>query len=191
MSPDATLAGGCLLLVAGVAAALLLRRAWQKRDAGRPWLIAAGWIAILATVVVSGWLLGPARGPFAAFALIPFAALALIAIGVQVRDPSKRPPRELALEPSDRASKAWRGWLRGALAGPIGGIAAMGVGLAWTVWVPGEPQTRMVIGGLLVPVLWGGAMAWTLADNKILRATAVLVGVTIVTFTASAIKGFS
>ncbi len=191
MTPTATLAGCGLLLAAGMGSALLLRRAWRKRDAGRPWLIIAGWIAILTTVIASGFLLGAARGPFAAFAIIPFAGLALIAAGVQIRDPKKRPPRELALEPSDRGSKAWRGWLRAALAGPIGGIAAMGVGLAWTVWVPGAPQTRMVIGGLLVPVLWGGAMAWTLADNRILRATAVLVGVTVVTFTASAIKGFS
>mgnify|MGYP003340909277 CR=1 FL=1 len=30
---------------------------------------------------------------------------------------------------------------------------------------------------LLAPLLWGAAMAWTLADDKILRATAVLVGV--------------
>lgn len=191
MTPTATLAGCGLLLVAGSAAALLLRQAWRQRGARRPWLIVAGWLTIAATIVASGWLLGGARGPFVAFALIPFAALLLVAIGVQIRDPNKRPPRELALEPSDRASKAWRGWLRWALAGPIGGIAAMGVGLAYTVWMPGEPQTRMVIGGLLVPVLWGAGMAWTLADNKILRATAVLVGVTLVTFTASAIKGFS
>lgn len=191
MTPTATLAGCGLLLVAGMAAALLLRQAWRQRGRRRPWLIVAGWLAVIATVVGSGWVLGAARGPFAAFALIPFAALALILIGVQIRDPSKRAPRELALEPSDRASKAWRGWLRWALAGPIAGIAAMGVGLAWTVWMPGPPQTRMVVGGLLVPVLWGAGMAWTLADNKILRATAVLVGVTLVTFTASAIKGFS
>lgn len=191
MTATATLAGCGLLLVAGMTAALLLRQSWRERGALRPWLIAAGWLSVAVTVVVSGWLLGAARGPFAAFALIPFSALLLIAIGVQIRDPAKRPPRELALEPSDRASKAWRGWLRWALAGPIGGIAAMGVGLAWTVWMPGEPQTRMVIGGLLVPVLWGAGMAWTLADNRILRATAVLVGVTLVTFTASAIKGFS
>ncbi|ATQ44993.1 hypothetical protein CSW64_12565 [Caulobacter mirabilis] len=180
-----------MLLVLGVGAALLLRQAWRDRGPRRPWLIVGGWLLIAAGVVASGWLLGADRGPFAAFALIPFAALVLIAIGVQVRDPNKRAPREIALEPSERPSKAWRGWLRAALAGPIGGIAAMGVGLAWTVWVPGEPQTRMVIGGLLVPVLWGGAMAWTLADNKILRATAVLVGVTVVTFAASAIKGFA
>ena len=70
-------------------------------------------------------------------------------------------------------------------------IAAIAVGIAYAVWIPGAPQTRLVIGGLLVPVLWGGAMAWTLADNRILRATAVLVGVALVGFGLSILKGFS
>jgi hypothetical protein len=77
------------------------------------------------------------------------------------------------------------------LAGPIGGIAAIGVAVAWTVWLPADPQTRIVTGGLLAPVLWGAGMAWTLSDDRILRATAVLVGVTIVTFSAAAIRGFA
>ena len=33
---------------------------------------------------------------------------------------------------------------------------------------------RIVIGGILVPVLWGGGMAWTLSDAKLLRATLLL-----------------
>ena len=56
---------------------------------------------------------------------------------------------------------------------------------------PGDTQTRLIFGGLMVPLLWGGAMAWTLADDKILRAAAVLVGVSIVTFTAAALKGLT
>lgn len=186
-----TLTGAILVMALGLGGALVLRLAWRVRDARRPFLIVGGWVLVAAAFLASVPLLGAGRGPFAAFALVPMAALALIAATVQIRDPRKRAPRELALEPSDRPSKAWRGWLRGILAGPLGGIAAMGVGLAWTVWTPGPPQTRMVIGGLLVPFLWAGAMAWTLSDNRILRATAVLVGVTIVTFAASALKGFS
>lgn len=177
------------LTLLGLGAALLLRQAWRRR--ARPWLILAGWLSIGAGVLAAAPFLGAARGPFIASALISLAALTLVAAGVQIRDPKGRPPREVALEPSDRPSKAWRGWLRAILAGPLGGIAAMGVGLAWTVYAPGAPQTRMVIGGLLVPVLWAGGMAWTLSDDKILRATAVLTGVTIVTFTASALRGFS
>ena len=47
-----------------------------------------------------------------------------------------------------------------------------------------------MLGGLLAPLLWGAAMAWTLADDKILRATAVLVGVSLATFAAAMLKGF-
>jgi len=67
----------------------------------------------------------------------------------------------------------------------------MAVGIAYAALVPGEQQTRLVVGGLIVPVIWGGAMAWTLADNRILRATAVLVGVAVAGFTAAVLKGFS
>ncbi len=186
-----TLIAAAALIALGLGAALVLRSAWSRRTASRPWMILAGWVVLVVGVLASAPMLGAARGVFFASAAISCGALVLIASGLQIRAGRARAPREAALEPSDRASKAWRGWLRALLAGPIGGIAAMGVGLAWTVWTPGAPQTRMVIGGLLVPILWGGAMAWTLADDKILRATAVLVGVTVVTFTASALRGFS
>lgn len=187
MIGEGTLAALALTLL-GLGAAALLRRAWRRRS--RPWLILAGWLAITAGVLGAAPFLGSARGPFFASAIISLAALAFVAVGIQIRDPKRRAPREAALEPSDRPSKAWRGWLRAILAGPLGGIAAMGVGLAWAVYGPGAPQTRLVIGGLLVPLLWAGGMAWTLSDDKILRATAVLTGVTIVTFTASALRGF-
>lgn len=180
-----------LVLVGGAAAGGTLRLAWRSGGKRRPWLIALGWI--LAAVALAGGIVmeGGAPGTFLALALISLAVLALVAAGLKVRDVKSKAPRELALEPSDRASKAWRGWLRGLLAGPIGGIAALGVGLAFVVWVPGAPQTRMVLGGMLVPVLWAAGMAWTLSDDKILRATAVLTGVAAVTFIASALKGFS
>lgn len=181
---------GAAATAAGVGGGLMLRKAWRRPPQRHLWIL-GGWALVAVALVAAAPLFGTARGPFSAIALLSCGVLALVAFGVRIRDPKGRAPREAALEPSDRASKAWRGWLRVLLAGPIGGIAAMGVGLAYTVWVPGEPQTRMVIGGLLVPFLWAGGMAWTLSDDKILRATAVLVGVTVVTFTASALRGFS
>lgn len=159
--------------------------------ATRPFWIAAGWAAIAAVTIAPAFVLGGARGPFIAWTLISVAALAVVGQGVQVRVTRARAERSLAPEPSDRVSKVWRGWLRGLLAGPLGMIAAMGVAIAFAAFCPGAPQTRLVIAGLMVPVLWGGAMAWTLADDKIVRATAVLVGVSVITFTAAVLKGFS
>ena len=38
-------------------------------------------------------------------------------------------------------------------------VAAMGVGICYAVWVPGEAQTRLLIGGLIVPVVWGAVFS--------------------------------
>jgi hypothetical protein len=192
VSHAAVTAGGSLLLLAGaVGTAWLLRRSWGDRTVSRPWWIAAGWTGVAMLVVVGGLTLGSGRGPFIAFTLISVAALSVVVANIQLREARVRGDKSLAPEPSDRVSKAWRGWLRGWLAGPLGMIAAMGVAICFAAFCPGAAQTRLVIGGLMVPVLWGGAMAWTLADDKILRATAVLVGVSLVTFTAAILKGFS
>ena len=179
-------------LFAGAAIAVfLLRRAWGERGPQRPWLIGAGWAAIAVVTLVPSFLMGGAQGPFVAMTLISFAAYAAVARNVEFRTSRARAEKSLAPEPSDRPSRAWRGWLRAGLAGPIGMVAALGIAIAYVTLVPGSPQTRIVTGGLMIPVLWGGAMAWTLADDKILRATAVLVGTAILGFGAAALKGFS
>lgn len=189
-----TLLPSVAILVAGAAGAWLLRRAWRTRGE-RGALIAAGWLLIAAATVLPAWVLGSARGPFIALTIIPVAALAVVTSGLQVR--ARRTARagvssdSLAPEPLERPSTAWRGVLRWLLAGPIGMIAALSVGVCYAVWMPGLPQTRLLIGGIIVPVAWGGAMAWTLADNRILRATAVLVGTTLVCFTAAVLRGFA
>ena len=185
------LAATAALTVAALLAAVLLRRAWKDRAGPRAVFIIAGWTLLAVATVGAVWPMSGARGPFIAMTMIGVAALGYVATGIQFRPARAQADKSsLAPEPSDRASKAWRGWLRGLLAGPIGGIAAFGVGIMWTVWMPLDDQTRIVTGGIMVPFLWGGAMAWTLADDKILRATAVLVGVAVVTLSASALRGF-
>jgi hypothetical protein len=179
------------IAIAGAASALILKRAWNDRSASRVWLILGGWMIISAALVAGSPVLGAARGVFIAASLISVAALAFVVSGVQVRPARVALDRaSIALEPSDRSSRAWRGVLRFLLAGPIGGVAAMGVGVAWTVWLPSDPQTRIVSGGLLVPAVWGGLMAWTLSDDRIIRATAVLLGVALVTFSTAVMRGF-
>jgi hypothetical protein len=180
-----------LIAVAAGAGAWLLRRSWRGKQQ-QTGLVALGWLLIAAATILPAWLLGPARGPFIALAIVSTAALGIVAANYTVRQAKARAAREsLAPEPSDRATTKGRETLRWLLAGPIGMVAAMGVGIAWAAFVPGEQQTRLVIGGLIVPVAWGACMAWTLADNRILRATAVLVGVALVSFTAAIVKGFA
>lgn len=148
---------------------------------------------IAATLAVPLVAIDGTRGFFIALTLVSVGALALVANGAQRRPlRAARLGREsLAPEPADRPSTAWQRTLRWLLAGPIGMVAAIALGIAWSTWMPGEPQTRLVIGGMLVPFLWGGAMAWTLADDRILRATLVLVGAAIAGFALAILKGFA
>ncbi|PIC00870.1 hypothetical protein [Caulobacter sp. X] len=172
-----------------LAGAVLLKRAWDGPSPRRPWLILGGWSLLILAIAASVPLLGPARGPSAMLAVGSTAVLGFVAAGIERRDARRKAPRELAPEPSDRRRVAWRGWLRGFLAGPLAGVAALGCGLAVAICAPGQVQSRMVIGGLIVPFLWAGGMAWTLSDDKILRAFAVLAGVATLTLGAAFLKG--
>lgn len=172
--------------------AWMLRRAWSLKTGKAPWR--CGGLGLLAlSVLWPTWLLGEARGPFIALTLLSIAAFGVIVSGYTLRPVrASRAAREgLAPEPAERAPSAWRTALRWALAGPVGMIAAMALGISYAVWAPGEPQTRLLVGGLMVPVAWGGAMAWTLADSRILRATGVLVGTAVVGFGAAMLRGFA
>lgn len=179
-----------LVFAAGAAGAWLLRRAWRTRTGKAGWRW-AGLTLLAASLVASGALIGAARGTFAALALIGVAALAVVASGYSWRPVrTARAARDmLAPEPAERAPSAWRTTLRWSLAGPVGMIAAMALGISYAVWAPGAIQTRLLIGGLIVPLAWGGAMAWTLADSRILRATAVLVGTAILGFGTASLRG--
>lgn len=189
---DSSPIGPALLIIAATGAGVwMLLRSWRGKRSDRR-LVWSGWLLIAASLVWPATLLGPARGPFIALALVSTVALGIVGSNYTIRRARVRAGREsLAPEPSDRATTKGRETLRWLLAGPIGMIAAMGVGIAYAALVPGEQQTRLVVGGLIVPVAWGACMAWTLADNRIVRATAVLVGVAFVCFSAAILKGFA
>lgn len=190
MTNEGFLAIAAAILIVTGAGVWMLRRSWQARDEDKTYWRLGGWLLLLGCLAASAWPLGEARGPFIALTLASVAALAVVASGYRLRE-RKTGRGSLAPEPAERPSTTWRGVLRWLLAGPIGMISAMGLGICYAVWTPGEPQTRLVIGGLIVPLAWGGAMAWTLADSRIVRATAVLVGVAILGFGASIMKGFA
>lgn len=171
-----------------LASGLFLKGAWKT---GRRELLLAGWGAVAAAVALAVYGFGSGRGPFVAATVISLAVLALIAAGYERRTQNGRRSASLAPEPSERTSKAWRGWVRGFLAGPLGGVAATGCGIAFAVWMPGAAVTNLVLGGLLVPLIWAGCMAWTLADDRIGRAALVLSGLTIVSFAAAVLKGLA
>lgn len=178
-----------IALAGGVGGAVLLRRAWADRRRDRPALIAAGWAIVAAALLLCAWVAGPVKGVAIAAPAAGIGALLVVARGWERRTARAGRDATLAPEPLDGPSKAWRGWLKALLAGPLGMTAAMAVAFCYTSWAPGDARTRIVVGGLLMPLFWALAMTWTLADQRSLRSLAVLVGTTVVGFALAALGG--
>lgn len=170
MTPLAT-AAGLLLLAGGVA---MLRLSWLGKRPKNLAFLLAGWLS----VGVGLWMFVRAWDVEVgtAYALIALAliAYAVIALGREVRQPKLQRARELALEPEERPTNWPRAVSKALLSIVLAGIAAIGVGVAFAVAMPLATHDRIVVGGLLVPILWGGGMAWTLSDARLLRAALLL-----------------
>ena len=173
---------GCALLAGGIA--LLRQSAVKGRGTGRP-LSFAGWVVVLAGFVALGIVWGGEVGT--AYALLAFSlsGYAIVAAGVELRASPGRAPREVALEPEERPTNWPRAIAKSLLAIVLSGAASIGVGVAFALHMPMATHDRILIGGVLVPILWGAGMAWTLSDAKLVRATVLLVIVTAASFGAA------
>jgi hypothetical protein len=178
-----------LLIAGGALGALLLRRSWWRRDGSVFALVVSGWAILIALALAAAWTIGPVKGVAVALAMEGIGALLVVWEGRVRRKLARVRDGDVAPEPLEEPGRFWRGVLRALLAGPLGMTAAMGVAFCITVYLPGDPRTRIVLGGLLLPILWGLAMTWTLADRRLLRATAVLVGASIIGFGLAALGG--
>ena len=162
---------GTVLVVSGIA---LLRASWRRRDGAKGRLLLGGWLLIAAGLLVLSWMWGGELGT--AYGLLIFSAIGYGAVAAGARRRRRRrTPREPALEPEERPTNWRRGTGKALLAIVLAGIASLGLGIAFAVAMPMPVHDRIVIGGLLVPVLWGGGMAWTLSDARLMRATIVLI----------------
>jgi hypothetical protein len=113
---------------------------------------------------------------------LSLAGYALVTASIEFRNTRARDTRSLAAEPEERPTNWPRAIAKSLLAIVLAGIAAIGIGVAFAVAMPLGTHDRVVIGGVLVPVLWGAGMAWTLADAKLLRATIFLVAISAVSY---------
>lgn len=162
---------GALLLLSAL---LLLRMSWARRN--RDWHIAtiAGWLLAAAGIASYASVWGGEVGTALALALFSALAYVVVAAGLELREEKQRPDRDMSLEPEDRATNWLRAIARSLLAFVLAGVASVGVGVAFAVAMPIAPTDRIVIGGILVPMLWGAGMAWTLSDAKLRRASLLL-----------------
>lgn len=180
-----------LLVGAGIVGSWCLRRAWADRERERADFRLAGWGIFAAALIASALLIGPMLGLALALTLLPVGGLLVVANGA-TRRAARQPRRaQFAPEPLEGTSRASRGWFKALLAGPLGMLAAMGLAFCYASWAPGAIQTRLLIAALLVPALWGLAMTWTLADQRIVRATAVLWGTTLIGFGLAFLGGIA
>lgn len=173
-----TLAGTLFLLI-GVGA---LAVSWRRRPASTWHLLVVGWLCVGGGLFVYSRAWGAEVGIAYGLLALSVAAYAVVAVGIEFRNSPARAAREVALEPEDRPTNWRRGVAKSLLAIVLAGIASIGVGVAIAVAMPMATVDRIMLGGVLVPVLWGGGMAWTLSDAKLLRATIVLVTVSIVSY---------
>lgn len=180
---------GLLLLAGGALGAALLRASWQRREGAAPALLGGGWAVLIGAILAAAWLVGPVKGTALALVMEGIGALGVVWHGRVRRKAARQRDAEDSPEPLEEPGRFWRGVLRTLLAGPLGMTAAMALAFCVTVYMPGDPRTRIVTGGLLLPVLWGLAMTWTLADRRLLRATAVLVGTSVIGFGLAFLRG--
>jgi hypothetical protein len=170
---------GAALLVGGIA---LLSVSWRRRQGAKAHLRIGGWLLMLVGMVLYGTAWGAELGTAYGLLVLSLAAYAIVAAGVELRNAPARMPRETALEPEERQTNWRRGVAKSLLAIVLAGFAAIGIGVAFAVATPMPAHDRILIGGILVPVLWGGGMAWTLSDAKLLRATLLLLAVSAISY---------
>jgi hypothetical protein len=170
---------GTLLLIAGIVG---IAFSWHRRRASKRHLQLLGWLCIAGGLAVFARVWGAEVGLAYGLMALSVAAYAVVAAGVELRAAPAHAGREVALEPEERPTNWRRGVAKSLLAIVLSGIASIGIGVAIAVSMPMAAVDRIMLGGILVPVLWGAGMAWTLSDAKLLRATIVLVSLSIVSY---------
>jgi hypothetical protein len=168
---------GTMLLIVGIVG---LAFSWRRRRASKWHLRLLGWLCIAGGLAVYARVWGAEVGMAYGLLALSIAAYAVVGAGMELRATPARVARDIALEPEERPTNWRRGIAKSLLAIVLSGIASIGIGVALAVSMPMAAVDRIMLGGILVPVLWGAGMAWTLSDAKLLRATIVLVSLSIV-----------
>jgi hypothetical protein len=160
----------------------LLRESWRLRPRAAPSRMIAGWTLIMLGLAIFAWLEGAETGTTDALLALSLAGYAAVVASLERRTMRQRDTHSLAPEPEERPTNWPRAIAKSLLAIVLAGIAAIGIGVAFAIAMPIGTHDRIVIGGVLVPVLWGAGMAWTLADAKLVRATILLVAISAVSY---------
>ena len=162
---------GVLALAVSLGALLLAWDGWRRARAG--WLrnlAALGLISLAASL----WIAGAGAEIGVALFVETSALLAFAFILTRIeRKPSRTVPVRAVEQPGGPV-RYWRGAARFAVGGPLGLIAALGVGVLIATRAPGAEQTRLILAGLVVPSLWASAIGWTVTSHRLPLQSATL-----------------
>ncbi|PZU56556.1 MAG: hypothetical protein DI547_16215 [Sphingobium sp.] len=162
---------GPVLSLAGIVAA---HRGWQGRSRIYSVAACALW-AVSTTVWIWGY--GPEIGTALALESAALLAFGFILTRIERREPREAKARaRIAQAPAQAFGYRLRGLVRGLVAGPLGLIAALGVGVAVALCAPMVEQTRLILAGLIVPSLWAAFIVWTLSVQRPGRTAVWLAG---------------
>ncbi|MDG5495079.1 MULTISPECIES: hypothetical protein [Azospirillaceae] len=162
--------------VLSAAALAGFRLAWARQDQARWAALALGIALVLATLWAWSMAAGAEVGIPLGITCLCLAGYLFVGANMEIR-PARA--RRVTATPEERKPKFGRGVVRFILAGPLGAVASIGIGIAVAMQAPMVEQTRLVIGATLVPLVWAGCMAWTLCDGRVIRSAMVLSGTAI------------
>jgi hypothetical protein len=172
---------GTAVAAAGVAC---LYGSWQDRIAARWRPVAVGWALLLASTWAWTHATGAEFGISLTLLLPTVLAWVLIARNAEVRSPkatSRRPRRKADADLEPKAAADRRTLLAHLrlfiVSVPLAAIAATYVTIALCSLLPLTQVNQLVLALFVIPLVWGSAAYWAVADSRWLRPSlAMLVG---------------
>ncbi|UZJ43989.1 hypothetical protein OOT55_15205 [Marinimicrobium sp. C6131] len=166
---------GTLATATGFAGVLSLYRSWRLPLPKPTHWRRLGWILLVLSLIA--WLWAQPAEFAVCFALTVPALLAWLWIGWA--SPDRQPARDTKLEQRTlnwpRLRVLGEQLLKLVISVPLAGLASALFSFAVTDLLPWEAVNRLVTGVLMMPVFWGLASYWVLADTRLWRPTLVLI----------------
>ena len=168
---------------------MLLRAAWTGRTGG--WRMLAAWL-ILACGVFAWRLSGAGWDKAVAFAALAPTLIAFVVVAaradIRPKDSKTKRPKTpcktapCKAEPPLSAGPLWRGLVRTVLAGPLSGLAAVGLAVAADLRAPWSEADGLVAAGFIAPLAWAGFGVWATTDERLGRVGVVLSAIALASF---------
>jgi Ca2+/H+ antiporter len=154
----------------------LLFGSWDRRLQARRWAVAAGWASLAISVYFWSRTQGPEFGATIAVLAPALVAWLLAARGAEIRSKGNRPRSQRSksdvLEQQQEVASP-RSWIRHVMlfvvTVPLSAAAAAIVSVAVATWLPWIDLNEMVFALIVMPILWGSAAYWAVADPQPLR----------------------